>query len=44
LIVASWLSGYELKLDTQTDTVVKVWGPDDGLVKPHGIYAAGLDR
>ncbi|TXI28634.1 MAG: hypothetical protein E6Q60_06915 [Nitrosomonas oligotropha] len=41
LMVASWVSGYVLKIDTTTDTVVKVWGPADGLVKPHGIFAAG---
>ncbi len=41
LIVASWVSGYVLKIDTVTDTVVKVWGPNDGLIKPHGIYTAG---
>lgn len=41
LLVASWVSGYVLKIDTETDTVVKVWGPQDGLVKPHGIFAAG---
>lgn len=41
LLVASWVSGYVVKIDTATDTVVKVWGPEDGLVKPHGIYATG---
>jgi len=41
LIVASWVSGYVLKIDTETDTVVKIWGPNDGLIKPHGIYTAG---
>ena len=41
LLVASWVSGYVLKIDTETDTVAKVWGPRDGLVKPHGIFAAG---
>ena len=41
LIVASWVSGYVLKIDTETDTVVKTWGPNDGLIKPHGIYTAG---
>ena len=44
LIVASWVSGYVLKIDTLTDTVVKIWGPNDGLVKPHGIYTAGQIR
>lgn len=41
LIVASWVSGYVLKIDTETDTVVKIWGPNDGLTKPHGICTAG---
>ena len=44
LIVASWVSGYVLKIDTVTDTVVKAWGPEDGLVSPHGLYTAGSDR
>jgi DNA-binding beta-propeller fold protein YncE len=44
LIVASWVSGYVLKIDTQTDTVVKKWGPDDGLVQPHGLFSAGANR
>lgn len=44
LLVASWVSGYVLKLDTQTDTIVKVWGPGDGLVQPHGLFSAGSDR
>lgn len=44
LMVASWVSGYVLKIDTMTDTVSKVWGPSDGLIKPHGIYAAGGNR
>ena len=41
LMVASWVSGYVIKIDTATDRVAKVWGPSDGLVQPHGIYAAG---
>ena len=44
LIVASWVSGYVLKIDTLTDTVVKEWGPNDGLVQPHGLYSAGANR
>lgn len=44
LIVASWVSGYVLKIDTVTDQVVKQWGPEDGLVQPHGIFAAGGTR
>ena len=41
LMVASWVSGYVIKIDTATDTVTKAWGPSDGLVQPPGIYAAG---
>ncbi|MDG2335195.1 MAG: hypothetical protein P8Q97_13295 [Myxococcota bacterium] len=44
LFVASWLSGYVVKIDTQTDTVVKIFGPEDGLVMPHGFYGAGNIR
>ncbi|HRQ04549.1 MAG TPA: hypothetical protein PK580_01165 [Nitrosomonas halophila] len=44
LMLASWVSGYVVKIDTTTDTVVKVFGPEDGLVKPHGIFAAGGTR
>lgn len=44
IMVASWVSGYVVKIDTSTDTVVKVWGPNDGLVKPHGIFTAGTLR
>ncbi|WP_287719366.1 hypothetical protein [Nitrosomonas sp.] len=44
LLVISWFSGYVLKLDTETDTIVKVWGPRDGLIKPHGIFTAGNRR
>ncbi|SFM50945.1 hypothetical protein SAMN05421880_1197 [Nitrosomonas nitrosa] len=44
LMLASWASGYIVKIDTTTDTVVKVFGPNDGLVKPHGIFAAGGSR
>lgn len=41
LMLASWVSGYVIKIDTLTDTVVKVFGPNDGLVMPHGLHAAG---
>lgn len=41
LLMASWVSGYIIKIDTLTDTVAKVFGPSDGLVMPHGLYAAG---
>lgn len=44
LMLASWASGYIVKIDTTTDTAVKVFGPNDGLVKPHGIFAAGGSR
>lgn len=44
LMVASWFSGYVVKIDTLTDTVVKIFGPEDGLVMPHGLYAAGNRR
>ncbi|MGG7054323.1 YncE family protein [Nitrosomonas sp. ANs5] len=44
LMLASWVSGFVVKIDTTTDTVVKVFGPDDGLVMPHGIFAAGATR
>jgi len=44
LLVASWYSGYVIKIDTWTDEVVKVFGPDDGLVMPHGFYGAGNIR
>ena len=44
LLLASWVSGYVIKIDTLTDTVAKVFGPSDGLVMPHGIYAAGGNR
>ena len=41
VIVGSWMSGYVLKIDTYDDTVAHVWGPGDGLVMPHGVFAAG---
>ncbi|QBQ55428.1 hypothetical protein [Nitrosococcus wardiae] len=41
LLLASWVSGYIIKIDTLTDTVIKVFGPSDGLVMPHGLFAAG---
>jgi len=44
LFVASWHSGYVLKIDTETDEVVKVFGPEDGIVMPHGFFAAGNIR
>ena len=44
MLAASWVSGYVIKIDTATDKVVKIWGPSDGLVKPHGLFAAGNRR
>ncbi|MCH2170271.1 hypothetical protein MK489_05775 [Myxococcota bacterium] len=44
LMVASWYSGYVIKIDTLTDEVVKVFGPKDGLVMPHGLFGAGNNR
>jgi len=44
LLVASWFSGYVIKIDTLTDTVVKTFGPEDGLAMPHGLYGAGNIR
>ena len=42
--VASYISSYVAKIDTATDTVTKVWGPDDGLSAPHGGFVAGSNR
>lgn len=42
--VASYLSGYVLKIDTATDTVAKIYGSEDGLTTPHGGFAAGATR
>ncbi|HBV20596.1 MAG TPA: hypothetical protein PKM20_08540 [Nitrosomonas sp.] len=44
IMMASWVTGYVIKIDTMTDTVAKVFGPDDGLVMPHGLFAAGSIR
>lgn len=44
VLMASWVSGYIIKIDTMTDTVVKTFGPDDGLVMPHGLFVAGSIR
>lgn len=41
IILGSWHSGYVIKIDTYDDTVAHLWGPSDGLVMPHGVYAAG---
>lgn len=42
--VASYLSAYLLKIDTETDTVVVEYGEDDGLISTHGGFAAGASR
>jgi hypothetical protein len=42
--VASYASSYIVKIDTSTDSVVKVWGPSDGLSLPHGGFIAGSNR
>ena len=42
--VASYFSSYIVKIDTETDTVAKVFGPSDGLNVPHGGFVAGSFR
>jgi DNA-binding beta-propeller fold protein YncE len=42
--VASYASHYILKIDTETDEVVKTFGPNDGLKAPHGAFIAGQYR
>lgn len=39
--VASWVSGYIVKIDVAKNAVVKVFGPKDGLVMPHGVFVSG---
>ena len=39
--VVSYASAYILKLDLQTNSVAKVYGPEDGLTMPHGGYVSG---
>jgi hypothetical protein len=41
IMLGSWHSGYVIKIDTYDDTVAKIWGPEDGLVMPHGLFPAG---
>lgn len=41
ILLGSWHSGYVAKIDTYDDTVAYIWGPDDGLVMPHGLFSAG---
>lgn len=42
--VASYRSNYLIKIDTETDTVAKVYGESDGLRGTHGGFAAGAYR
>jgi hypothetical protein len=44
VFAASYASSYIVKIDTDTDTVTKVWGPEDGLSVPHGGFIAGSIR
>ncbi len=44
VFVFSWHSGWVAKIDTYDDTVAHIYGPDDGLVMPHGGQAAGQIR
>ncbi|MCE2595059.1 hypothetical protein K6Y31_09540 [Motilimonas cestriensis] len=44
IYVSSYASKYILKLDTKTDTIVKVYGAADGLTMPHGGYVSGAIR
>ncbi|OLT56109.1 CHRD domain-containing protein [Moorena bouillonii] len=42
--VASYRSNYLIKIDTETDTVAKVYSSEDGLQGVHGGFAAGASR
>ncbi len=42
--VTSYASNYIVKIDTQTDEVVKVYSSADGLAVPHGAFVSGRDR
>ena len=44
VFVASYASSYIIKIDTETDEVVKMFGPDDGIKTPHGGFIAGQNR
>ena len=44
IYITSYASRYILKLDTKTDTIVKVYGAEDGLTMPHGGYVSGAIR
>ncbi len=42
--VASYRSNYLIKIDTETDTVAKIYSSEDGLKGAHGGFAAGAYR
>lgn len=42
--VSSFISDHLVKIDTETDTVTKVYSMDDGLMMFHGEFAAGRNR
>ncbi|NMH65923.1 hypothetical protein [Shewanella salipaludis] len=44
IYISSYASKYILKLDTLTDTIVKTYGPEDGLTMPHGGFVSGAIR
>ena len=44
IYISSYASRYILKLDTMTDTIVKVYGAADGLTMPHGGFVSGAIR
>lgn len=44
LYVGSYACSYIVKIDTTTDEVVKIYGPADGLNRPHGAFIAGALR
>jgi len=41
IYITSYASCHILKLDTKTDTIVKVYGTEDGLTMPHGGFVSG---
>ena len=42
--VASYASNYVIKIETETDKVVRVFGPHEGIQSPHGGFIAGQLR
>lgn len=44
VFVASYASNHIIKIDTETDAVVKFWDESDGLNVPHGGFASGSYR